>query len=126
MVARSSGYEVCPHNPEQCDTKTLELNNNTWGEQATDEQAEATKESTKELEQMEENPPLISSTFFDGWTTQKSTRTKDVETNISASSPTMYKVDNTVAKAGIIDDSYWRTLHINSQNGNVCSYRLLN
>ena len=36
VVARSSGYEVCPHNPEQCDTKTLDLNNNTWGEQTVD------------------------------------------------------------------------------------------
>ena len=26
----------------------------------------------------------------------------------------MYTVDNTVAEAGVIDDSYWRSIHVNS------------
>ena len=76
---------------------------------------------------MEEDPPKISSTWFTGLTATKSTKTTDVMSYAnSISSPTMYKVDNTVAQAGVVDDSYWRTIHINSENGTVCSYRLLN
>ena len=37
-----------------------------------------------------------------------------------------FKVDNTVAKATLIDDSYWRSIEVNSENGTVCSYQLLN
>ena len=37
-----------------------------------------------------------------------------------------FKVDNTVAKASLIDDSYWRSIEVNSDNGTVCSYQLLN
>ena len=36
-----------------------------------------------------------------------------------------FKIDNEVAKASLIDDSYWRALDINSENGTVCSYQLL-
>jgi len=31
-----------------------------------------------------------------------------------------------VAQAGLIDDSYWREININSENGTVCSYQLIN
>ena len=37
-----------------------------------------------------------------------------------------YKIDNEVTKASLIDDSYWRGLDVNSENGTVCSYQLLN
>ena len=37
-----------------------------------------------------------------------------------------FKVDNTVAKANLIDDSYWRSIEVMSENGTVCSYQLLN
>ena len=37
-----------------------------------------------------------------------------------------FKVDNTVAKASLIDDSYWRSIEVMSENGTVCSYQLLN
>ena len=71
---------------------------------------------------------MFSATLFDGLTTTKSTKTTDVAL-VDVPDPgksTMYKIDNKVAQAGVIDDSYWRTLHINSENGTVCSYRLLN
>ena len=31
-----------------------------------------------------------------------------------------------MAKASLLDDSYWRSVQINSVNGTVCSYELLN
>ena len=37
-----------------------------------------------------------------------------------------FKIDNEVARASLIDDSYWRGLDINSENGTVCSYELMN
>ena len=106
-----------------CDTRTLELNNSTWGEQATDKE---TVKATRELEHMEEEPLAISPSMFEGWTSARSTKTAKVTSNVGENSAQMYHVENHVAKAGVIDDSYWRTLHINSEGNNLCSYRLLN
>jgi len=36
------------------------------------------------------------------------------------------KIDNEVAVATIIDDSYWRRIHVDSEDGTVCSYRFEN
>ena len=36
------------------------------------------------------------------------------------------KIDNDVALASLIDDSYWRKIHISSHDGTVCSYRFEN
>lgn len=121
-VASSARYEVCPHNAEQCDNNTLDLNNNTWGEATTDQ---VSIDATMALEQMEENPPMFSSTWFNGLTSVLSSRTVDIQ-RVNEPSPFLYHIDNNVAAAGVIDDSYWRTIHINSEEGTVCSYRLLN
>ena len=75
---------------------------------------------------MEEEPFAISPSMFDGWTSARSTKTSNVTTSVNENSGQMYHVENRVAKAGVIDDSYWRTLHVNSEEGTVCSYRLLN
>ena len=35
---------------------------------------------------------------------------------------TDFKIDNEVARASLVDDSYWRQLDVDSENGTVCSY----
>ena len=35
-------------------------------------------------------------------------------------------VSNYVARASLLDDSYWRTIKVNSLQGTVCSYELIN
>lgn len=73
------------------------------------------------------------SVLFEGWSTKKTSASLEFEdTNLAdtsiyedASALTL-KTSNEVAKATLIDDSYWRSLDVNSENGTVCSYRLLN
>ena len=82
-VALSSGFEVCPHKQDQCDTRTLELNNATWGERASDRE---TIEATRALEKMEEEPFSISPSMFDGWTSARSTKTSHVTSSVNENS----------------------------------------
>ena len=38
----------------------------------------------------------------------------------------MFKVENGASRAGVLDDSYWRTIHIDSNGQNTCSYQFVN
>ena len=38
----------------------------------------------------------------------------------------MFKIENGASRAGVLDDSYWRTIHINSEGQNTCSYQFVN
>ena len=72
--------------------------------------------------------------LFEGWSTRKTSANAEFEgTNIANDSlyadetaVMSFKIDNEVARASLIDDSYWRGLDINSENGTVCSYKLMN
>lgn len=57
---------------------------------------------------MEEEPLIVSPSMFEGWTTGRSTKTSNVTSNVNENHAQMYHVENHVAKAGVIDDSYWR------------------
>lgn len=72
-----------------------------------------------------------SSPLLEGLTSRKTSFNADYnsepETDSSLTNgSTDFKVDNSVAKASLIDDSYWRSIDINSEHGTVCSYQLLN
>ena len=49
-----------------------------------------------------------------------------MEADGSSTSTQVFQVENDVATASILDDSYWRSITVNSENGTVCSYQLLN
>ncbi len=63
-MARSAAYEVCPHNPEQCDTKTLILNNQAHGVVMKG----VTEDSTAILLEKEGPETKVFTGFMDGFT----------------------------------------------------------
>ena len=133
IIARSAGYEVCPHDAKQCDTKTLVLNNETTGKLLDGK----TQDSTRSLIAKEgpaELGNLSMSGIFEGYTISKSSVSPElkgtpvtdaIEVEVDPHEQAK-KLDNQVAKAPLIDDSYWRSIVVNSENGTVCSYELLN
>ena len=91
--------------------------------------------STKTLLNQETDQSWFgASVLFEGWSTRKTSANAEFEgTSIADDSlyadetaALSFKIDNEVAKASLIDDSYWRGLDINSENGTVCSYELMN
>ena len=71
IISKSSICEVCPHNPDQCDTKLLYLNNQQWGSK-TPQNNSATYESTSELILEEDTTDqYMSQGFFEGLTIPK-------------------------------------------------------
>ena len=71
IIARSAAYEVCPHNADQCDTKTLVLNNETTGKLLDG----ASQDSTRTLINKggpNELGKLATSGVFEGYTISKS------------------------------------------------------
>ena len=123
-------YEVCPHNADQCDTKMLAMNNEMHGTILDKSSQVATKTL---LNQEEDLGWFGASVLFEGWSTKKTTSSFQYEdTNLANNS--LYqdqsaftlKTENEVAKATLIDDSYWRGIDVKSENGTVCSYQLLN
>ena len=151
LIAASAPYEVCPHNQDQCDTKMLFLNNRMQGHSLDDH----SKDSTKELlNTLEEGGAGIfgTSPMLEGLTTRKTSQNATYQENkgivasgngeavtesgeisevkvrslAEVSESKALNIDNQVAQVPLIDDSYWRQVEINSQNGTVCSYQLLN
>ena len=70
---------------------------------------------------------------YEGFTIHKTSTSPEVQgtpitdaIDLAESEQAKAIVDNQVAKAPLLDDSYWRTIVINSEQGTVCSYELLN
>ena len=69
---------------------------------------------------------------FEGFTISKSSASPEVKDTpvtdaievATEQAPKSY--DHQVAKAPLLDDSYWRTVVVDSNGDNVCSYELLN
>lgn len=125
IITHSSMYEVCPHNADQCDTKMLAVNNEMHGAILDD----SSQISTKTLLNKEDNGWFGAKPLFEGWSTRKTSANMvfdgtlvDTESLYVEDSDLNYKIANEVTKASLIDDSYWRALDINSENGMVCSY----
>ena len=116
IITKSSMYEVCPHNADQCDTKMLAMNNEMHGT-VLDQSSQI---STKTLLNQEEDLGWFgASVLFEGWSTKKTSASLQYEdTNLANNS--LYqdqsvltlKTVNEVAKATLIDDSYWRGLDV--------------
>ena len=124
IIARSSPYEVCPHDANQCDTKMLMVNRTIHGKTL----SEASQASSAALLQKEEGLGVYSS-LLEGFTTKQSRGDAEAETVQADGSSTKiqsFQENNSVATASILDDSYWRSISVNSENGTVCSYQLLN
>ena len=68
IITHSSMYEVCPHNPDQCDTKMLAVNNEMHGVTL----GEDSQISTKALLNAEEETGWYGAKpVFEGWSTRK-------------------------------------------------------
>lgn len=90
--------------------------------------SEASQASSAALLQKEEGLGVYSS-LLEGFTTKQSRGDPEAETVQADGSSTKiqsFQENNSVATASILDDSYWRSISVNSENGTVCSYQLLN
>ena len=105
--------------------------------------SEDSQASTIQLLNMQEDEEGLFGIFpiFEGYTTKKTNSNPTLQGSIQdamtvsevitlaqkdGEASKEIKVDNNVAQVSLIDDSYWRSIEVNSVNGTVCSYQLLN